>query len=65
MNQILTYCNRLPQLWLGFQQYFSQSTEENIETKTVNSAAQIEAYLQADDNQPVSGMTLFLYGDQD
>jgi hypothetical protein len=65
MNQILTYCNQLPKLWLGLQQYLSQSTEENIETKTVNSAAQTEAYLQADDNQAVSGITLFLYGDED
>lgn len=65
MNQIFSYCNQLPKLWLELVESFSGSAERNIETKTVDSAAQIEAYLQEDDNQSMSGVTLFLYGEKD
>jgi hypothetical protein len=65
MNQILTNCNRLSKIWLWLQQSSPESTNNRIETVTKNSSAQIEAYLQEDDNKPVSGVTLFLYGDDD
>ena len=61
MNHFCIGCEQLQQSLA--RQTANQSEENQTETVTTDSLAQIEAYLQADDHQNVSGLTWFLYGD--